>query len=259
MNENLIADFEAGLIVVGDDILSWRNDAESRKILEPKAFKTEADLKAHSLVKKLIRNFFPSIGVLSEEDKNLPLQRPGSYWLIDPIDGTASWYDGFDGFVTQVAYIENGTPLYGAVYAPALHKLWSGKKGLGAKLNGVSLPKLVPANRLSLIDNYPEPRRAAKRIADSIPVTNYIECGSLGLKSCLVADGTADLFVKDVVIRDWDIAPAAVILGEVDGVICDLNGKEINFEGGFEKNDGLIVARDYDVARQTIDLFAMPS
>ena len=69
-----------------------------------------------------------------------------------------------------------------------------------------------------------------------------------------MADGTADLFAKDVVVRDWDIAPASVIIGEVGGVICDLKGKRIPFTGSFEKHEGLVVARDQSVAQFAIDV-----
>ena len=223
-------------------------------VLEPKQFKTVADCKAHKLLCEAIGRLFPEDPILSEEDSEFSSNRPDSYWLIDPIDGTASWYEGFEGFVSQIAYIENACPIYGAVYAPLLKSLWTGLHGQGAKLNGITLPMLHPSVRLNLIDNYPKPRRIAARIIKKSPATTYIECGSLGLKSCKVADGTADLFAKDVVVRDWDIAPASVIIGEVGGVICDLKGKRIPFTGSFEKHEGLVVARDQSVAQFAIDV-----
>jgi len=244
MNENKLLTLEKGLIAIGDEICEWRNDHDARKLTDISAFKTNADFKAHLLLTTLISEHFPHAIILSEEDENLDPQRPDCYWLIDPIDGTASWYDGFDGFVTQMAYIEDRVPVYGAVYAPVLNKLWTGIKNGGARLNEVLLPQLSKRDRLNLIDNYPEPRHIAKKINNNVEISKYIECGSLGLKSCMVADGTADLFVKDVVIRDWDVAPAEVIIREVGGVIADLNGYGIHYSGAFDKENGLVVARD---------------
>jgi 3'(2'), 5'-bisphosphate nucleotidase len=244
MNSIVISNLESGLKNIGDQIKLWREDEKYRSILEPKAFKTQADINANVLIKTLLEELDPGCVVISEEDGAFKNKRPEKYWLVDPIDGTASWFDGFDGFVTQLAYIKNDIPLYGAVYAPCLKKLWTALKGNGAYLNGERLDELKYIDRLNLIDNYPEPQRVAKTIFESMPVTSYIECGSIGLKACLVADGTADLFVKDVVIRDWDIAPAEVILLEVNAIIKDFNSKNIEYKVKFEKNNGLIVARD---------------
>jgi fructose-1,6-bisphosphatase/inositol monophosphatase family enzyme len=244
MNDKILNELEDGLVGIGDQIKSWRRDERFRSVLDPVEFKTQADIKANILIKNLLEKLDPKCKVISEEDGIFKKNRPKKYWLIDPIDGTASWFDGFDGFVTQIAYIENGVPYYGAVYAPCLKKLWTASINKGAHLNGKKMDRLKYVDRFNLIDNYPEPRRVAKKIYNAINITKYIECGSLGLKSCMVADGTADIFVKDVIVRDWDIAPAAVILKEVGGVIKNFNGKDMKYMGKFEKTDGLIVTRD---------------
>lgn len=252
MSSRVFQQIEQGLVAIGRDIMAWRDDASVRGVLEPEAFKTVADLRAHESIAKLIHQYCPGSKIVSEEDADHAGKRDDAYWLIDPIDGTASWYGGFDGFVTQIAYLERGVPRYGAVYAPVLDKLWSASVGEGAWLNGVRLPALASSERLNLIDNYPEPRRIAATVAERMPISRYIECGSLGLKSALVADGTADLFIKDVVVRDWDIAPVAVMLGEVGGVMCDLAGAPMQFTGPYEKKGGLIVARDPSLAAAAV-------
>ena len=244
-----------GVKLIGDKINQWRNDEQLKKIREPKDFKTEADFKASALLKELIFKYDKNAVVISEEDEVFSINRPNAYWLIDPIDGTASWYEGFDGFVTQVAYIVNTTPVLGIVYAPALKKVWWGLAGQGAFLNGHQLnkPKRGHVDNIRLVDNYPEPRRIAKKLYEGMDnISHYIESGSLGLKSVLVADGGADLFVKDVVIRDWDIAPAYVLLKELDCHLSDLKGKEISFSGVHDKLDGLLVATNSDLANKVI-------
>jgi 3'(2'), 5'-bisphosphate nucleotidase len=256
MNSIVLSSLESGLKNIGDQIKLWREDDKYRSILEPTTFKTQADIKANALIKKLLEELDPGCVVISEEDSTFKNRRPKKYWLVDPIDGTASWFDGFDGFVTQLSYIKNDIPLYGVVYAPCLKKLWTALKGNGAYLNGERLDELKHIDRLNLIDNYPEPQRAAKIIFNSMPVTKYIECGSFGLKACLVADGTADLFIKDVVFRDWDVAPANVILNEVGGILKDFTGGNIEYNGSFSKNNGLIASRDTDVYKKTRDVIS---
>src|ERR1051325_5190557 len=96
---------------LGCSLITWRGDQNAKKIHSKSAFKTEADKRAHAFVCEKLNKLFPGVPVISEEDAVHSDVRPDKYWLIDPIDGTASWYEGFDGFVTQAAYIENSVPL----------------------------------------------------------------------------------------------------------------------------------------------------
>ena len=70
----------------------------------------------------------------------------------------------------------------------------------------------------------------------------------------LVADGTVDAFVKDVVVRDWDLAPADIILSEVGGSICLLNGDKYLYSGSYEKENGFIVSRDSSLMMKIVSL-----
>jgi 3'(2'), 5'-bisphosphate nucleotidase len=241
---------------VGRQIVAWRTDAASRHLHSEKDFKTEADRRAHDLICDGLTRLYPGVEIISEESSVHDSVRPDRYWLIDPIDGTASWYHGFDGFVTQAAYIEGGVPLFGIVHAPVLVKTWSAVKNNGSYLNRQPLPALEPGGRLVAVDNTPEPHGIARDVMRLLDATGYLESGSLGLKSVLVADGTADLFVKDVCVRDWDIAPAAVILGEVMGCLSLPDGAPFEFCGSFEKTAGFIAARDPDLLKRAVQAFS---
>ena len=110
LDERKLPDFERKFVEIGDQISAWRNDKSTKTIIEPKEFKTVADKKSHHLIHNLISATFGNVDILSEEEEIKTTDRPDKYWLIDPIDGTASWYDGYDGFVTQAAYIEHNIP-----------------------------------------------------------------------------------------------------------------------------------------------------
>ncbi len=241
---------------VGQQIASWRTNQELRHLYSEADFKTEADGRAHELIHLGIERLYPGTAILSEESPQTSLKRTDSYWLIDPIDGTASWYHGFPGFVTQAAFIENGKPVFGIIHAPLFRNTWTGLRRHGAYLNNDRLPTLQQSTRLIIIDNTPEPHGIAKFFCERLPSTGYRESGSLGLKAALIADGTADLFIKDVVVRDWDFAPVAVILHEVGGHLGRANGDAYVFEGSFEKHGGIVVARDQQTFTKAIDLFA---
>jgi len=247
--------FEAQAVVehVGRQILAWRYDQSSKSFHCKSEFKTEADRKAHALLEQGLSKLFKEIPIVSEEsDSHNPI-RPSRYWLIDPIDGTASWYNGFDGFACQAAYIEEEIPKYGVINAPALGMTWTAMLGCGAYKNNKLLPGLQHHSRLILTDNYPEPRGIAGFLASDLKITSYLESGSIGLKCALVADGSADLFVKDVVVRDWDVAPAAVILQEVGAYLSDSFGGRILFNGSYQKHKGVVVYRDKKLSRRVFE------
>jgi 3'(2'), 5'-bisphosphate nucleotidase len=241
---------------VGYQIVSWRCHKEFRHLYSEEDFKTEADRRAHNLIVEGLELLFPGVAIISEESDIHFQSRPDAYWLIDPIDGTASWYNGFPGFVTQAAFIFEGDPIFGVINAPTFAKTWFAVKGLGAYLNGKRMNKLLPCERLILVDNTPKPHGIAEDIANLLSITDYVESGSLGLKSVLVADGTVDLFVKDVCVRDWDLAPASVILREVGGHLRIANGSPYVFNGSYQKSGGIIIARDEQLLQRVVAAFA---
>jgi len=242
---------------LGTDLLRWREDPAARHLHSQKSFTTEADLRADAFLKEGLGRLTPGVPVLSEEDVSPSQERPERYWLIDPIDGTASWRGGFRGFVTQVALIEGRLPCYGLVRAPALGRSWEALRGCGARLNETQLPRREPGPRCMLVDNTPRPHGIAARLATQVPITGYLESGSLGLKAVLVADGSADLFVKRVPVRDWDLAPAAVILSEVGASLTTGNGAPWDFSGPMLKQHGLIAARDKELLEKTLNALSV--
>ncbi|WP_415900044.1 3'(2'),5'-bisphosphate nucleotidase CysQ family protein [Neptuniibacter sp. QD48_11] len=241
------------VINTGNEIKRWRKSDEFSDITDKRKFKTDADSMAHGLIVAGLADITRDISVVSEEDE--VRQRGERYWLIDPIDGTASWYHGFSGYVCQVALIDNGQPTFGVIYAPERNDLWVGQRGKGATYNG---QPVKPARKdkpiRSIIDNTPEPHGIAKYLYDALGLERYVECGSLGLKSVLVCNGEVDLFVKDVVVRDWDLAPVAAIANELNYYIYDINGKRVCFEQKVEEINGLIISPNLSLIDKVVRL-----
>jgi fructose-1,6-bisphosphatase/inositol monophosphatase family enzyme len=228
------------LKAVGSGLLRWQGRAGGE--WQGAQLKTEADREAHQALSCALTGLL-NVPVLSEEDpESHAAIRPEKYWLIDPIDGTASLAGGFDGFVTQAALMENGEPVLAAVYAPALEWMYTAEKGGGAFLNGSRIRVAADPSRLILVDNYPEPKGTAAEMMKALACTGYLESGSISLKILRVADGSADLFFKDVVVRDWDVGAPWLILKEAGGTLAAVDGKPYRFSGNLEKQ-GLIAAR----------------
>lgn len=246
----------------GIKILECRQLGNTAGKWEGTQFKSSADLIADECLREELR-MIADIPVISEEDEASQLShRPSHYWLIDPIDGTASFAHGFMGFVCQAALMVDGEPSLASVYAPALKKLYAAERGRGATLNGQRL-RVRPFDRarLSLVDNYPEPRGVAERLYRDLACAKYVESGSIGLKICLVAEGAADVFVKDVSVRDWDIAPPYLVLQEAGGVMAQYTGQPIEFRGEYEK-PGLIATSSltiFDEIRELVKVYGLTS
>ena len=69
-------------------------------------FKAAADLIAHNFLMMALKTDYPHIPVVSEEDSVIAENCFQDHFIIDPIDGTASYAHGFPGWVTQIAYVQ---------------------------------------------------------------------------------------------------------------------------------------------------------
>lgn len=207
------------------------------------------DTDAHHFLVRALSALSPGVPVLSEEDpQGRTGERPNLYWLIDPLDGTASFVDGFPGFVTQAALVRDHRPALAGVYAPVLNETFLAESGGGATRNGKRLKiEARPADKWVLTDNYPAPRGIAADLIHDWNIPGYLECGSIGLKICRVAEGKADLFVKDVPVRDWDVAAPQLVLEEAGGQLSSISGRPFPYAGGFE-HAGLIACASADMA-----------
>ena len=86
-------------------------------------YHAQADKLSHELICSRLSLMTEKYPVISEEnDLNLPVTS-SKFWLVDPIDGTASYVDGYAGYVTQIALMENYKPILAAVYAPATDEM----------------------------------------------------------------------------------------------------------------------------------------
>ncbi|OLT24976.1 inositol monophosphatase [Nocardiopsis sp. CNR-923] len=238
---------EQAVTEVGALLRQWRTDPSVLGgVWEGSQFKARADALAHRALAERLASADESIPVVSEEDPaSLVGERPPRYWLIDPIDGTASYAHGFPGYVTQAALMVGTRPEAAAVHAPETATLFTAVRGHGARRDGLPLERCAapPPGTGVLTDNTPEPEGIARRVRDHFGYRGYLESGSISLKLCRIAEGTAHLFVKDVPVRDWDVAAPALVLEEVGGSVTRLDGAGFGYRGSYE-HAGLVGAAD---------------
>ena len=178
------------------------------------------------MVKKRIFDQFGE-PVLGEEDglTGDPKAAEGKLWIVDPIDGTFNYQRGLPLYAVSIAFCQDGIPVCGAIFLPALNQLFFAAKGSGAFLIGgdaptpmpisVSLERDLPRLVISLAGGNMYRLMAACADAD-------IPWRSLRLSLCavsslaFVASGPMDIF-SDTALSLWDVAAGDIILREAGG------------------------------------------
>lgn len=203
----------------------------------PDNLQTNADVLLHQFYIENLPKIL-NVPILSEEGKSLDLGDLGDkFWIVDPIDGTLSYLHGYPTYVTQLALMAEGLPIISFVYAPELNLMYHAKRGAGAFCNGKSVRVSEAQAPKSIIDNYPSPNPFVSSVIEKLSISEYLESGSIGLKICRVADSTADIFIKNTRVFDWDVAPGYLVLEEAGGKCGLLSGESFSFGNPFRKGN----------------------
>lgn len=240
------------LNTIGKKLTLNQSSIKWKEILNKEKFQTYADIFVYNEIREYLDNLKLNYPIYSEE--NLPkYKKDNSYWLIDPIDGTSSWYYGYQGFVIQLALIIENKPIFGLIHWPNKNLDWfcdsSGIIYQNNKklINTINLKK----NQIRLIDNYPSPNQFLKSMWSLLNNPKYIECGSIGLKAMFVALSRADLFIKETYFEDWDIAPLLTLTEKLPSFyILDFKLNKIKLNNFKTHKNGLIVCRDFKIAKK---------
>lgn len=182
---------------------------------------SEADLKSNEIICSALTSFYPMIPIMSEENKQTPFSQRKDweyYFCIDPIDGTKEFIKKNGEFTVNIALIYKQEPVLGVVYAPALHDMYSAKKGYGAFKNEQKLPLHVNNNKnekLFVVASKSHLSKETQDFIDSLE-TKSVEQVSKGssLKLCMVAEGVADIYPRMAPTMEWDTAAADAIVRE---------------------------------------------
>jgi len=202
---------------------------------------TTADLDANGIIVSELQKLAIEFPVLSEESLHIPFyerHRWTHYWLVDPLDGTREFIRGNGEFTVNIALIENGKPVMGVVTAPELSTSYFASKGNGAwKQMGDAQPQSIhvrpaPAEKGGLTiarSRCPTVGPRLQAFLDKVGDHTDLPMGS-SLKSCLVAEGAADLYVRLGPTSEWDTAAAQCIVEEAGGRITniELQGLQYN-------------------------------
>lgn len=196
---------------------------------------TVADRHAEEAMQSWIEVNFPDDGILGEECGEV---RPKARrrWILDPIDGTASFVSGVPLWGTLVSVVEGDDILAGCAVFPALGEWIVAAPGADCWWNGTracvsSCAALDEATVLTTAERLlAEAGRASQwrsLAAQARHARTWGDCyGYL-----LVATGRAECMV-DARMAVWDWSPFVPIITEAGGVVTDWSGGQTSFFAG---------------------------
>ena len=211
---------------------------------------TEADLAADRVIADGLARLVPDIPVLSEERAGSGVPPfHGSFFLVDPLDGTKEFVAGRGEFTVNLALVSAASPLLGIVCAPALGLIWRGLVGRGAERLSFNDAGLGPAEPIrtrpapkpgepwvaavsrSHGDSRTEAFIAARPGAVRLPLGSAVKFGRL-------AEGMADIYPRLGPTSEWDVAAGHAVVTAAGGTVTSDTGAPLRFG---EQTDGYLV------------------
>ena len=262
--EPMIAEMRRLALQAGDEIMRiyGAEDFEVRAKSDASPV-TEADEAADALISAGLRAAFPDIALVTEEQAATHGQSLSTFLIVDPLDGTKEFVQRRGDFTVNIAYVENGVPRFGVVYAPAKGRLFyttaSGgaveEKGPFGEQPGEVVPigvNSMPDNRgLMVVASKSHRDAATDEYINRYAVRDMTSAGS-SLKFCLVATGEADLYPRLGRTMEWDTAAGDAVLRGAGGEVVRFDDHTALSYGkpGFENPffiafaPGVLLARD---------------
>lgn len=229
---------------------------------------THADRAAELVMRAQIQSAYPDHSILGEEGNPFTGTTPFQ-WVLDPIDGTASYSRGLPRFGTLVALLDQDTPRLGVMHFPATQETLFAETGYGCwYIKGNATPERV------WTDTHVSSLQQATLSLSGVEASE-LRPGHWGVRCFLgpllqtagdvefVGDCTQYMLVArghlsialDTVMQPWDSAPVIPCIREAGGCISTLQGdfEHITFGGS------LVASAHRHLHEEVLNLLHKPS
>jgi 3'(2'), 5'-bisphosphate nucleotidase len=199
---------------------------------------TAADEAAEAIICEGLQRLVPDMPIIAEEqagrDRPKAIER-GSYFLVDPLDGTREFIAGSDEYTVNIAIVTDRLPILGVIAAPASGLAWRGIVGRGAEklefAGGKVSPihtRRRPAREPVVMVSRSHLEARTRAYVDGYAPAKLVACGS-SAKFCRLAEGLADLYPRLAPTRDWDVAAGHALLTAAGGSVCAPDGSPLAY------------------------------
>ncbi|TWI34354.1 3'(2'),5'-bisphosphate nucleotidase CysQ [Paracoccus sulfuroxidans] len=229
--DRMIAEMRRLALKAGDEIMKIYNaedfDVRTKSDASPV---TEADEAADALISAGLRAEFPDIPLVTEEQAGTHGQSVSTFLIVDPLDGTKEFVQRRGDFTVNIAYVENGVPRFGVVYAPAKSRLFYTTAEGGAveemapfgdqpgEISPIGVNSMPDNRGLMVVASKSHRDQATDDYIARYAVRDMTSAGS-SLKFCLVATGEADLYPRLGRTMEWDTAAGDAVLRGAGGQV----------------------------------------
>jgi|WetSurMetagenome_2_1015567.scaffolds.fasta_scaffold133533_2 3'(2'), 5'-bisphosphate nucleotidase len=250
LDESQVARVLKLLEEAGDEILRIYHAKDYHiKIKEDDSPVTRADLASDRIIKAVLTEITPGIGIFSEETKDIDYNIRSKWdplWILDPLDGTKEFIAGNDEFCISLALVLEHKPVAGFIYAPVTRETWIAIKGDGAfkiaEGKKIRLPFLTPSGAYRVNISRSHHSDVEENWINKLREKHEVVIALYGsaIKFCKIAEGICDVYPKFSRIHEWDVAAGHLIIEEAGGVMIEkasrlspVYNKESYFQDGF--------------------------
>lgn len=210
----------------GAEIMRFYEEGVQPEIKRDGSMVTPADRAAEKIIREGLAKIAPNIPFVGEESVEagiVPDVSAGTFWCVDPLDGTRNFVERNGKFGVLIGLIENGAPSLGVLYAPFLNVLAFGGFGHGAFVNrGKGDEKLhdlraAGANPRIVVEQRIKDRDSVKNYAKKV---NGTVIGTSNAWPFLeFAAGGYDICAAFSAAYEWDTAATHAILRALGGEV----------------------------------------
>ncbi len=198
---------------------------------------SETDRAIEALLRERIAGRFPEHGVIGEEASGDAEAGREFVWVLDPVDGTANFVNGFPLFSSSIGVLRRGRPVVGAIWCSTSHALRPGvyhaREGGPLCFEGAPAPLGRPSVGVTRrLGAAPGGAPGRLRRLDT-RVT-----GSASLECAFVAAGIfqSAIFGSPSI---WDVAAGVCLVRSSERVALTLRGKDWGALERFEPPDSV--------------------
>ncbi|MEM8843609.1 MAG: 3'(2'),5'-bisphosphate nucleotidase CysQ [Pseudomonadota bacterium] len=219
---------------------------------------TSADLAANEFIERKLESLTPEIPRLTEESTMTPYEFRKDWqllWLVDPLDGTRQFIKNKPDFTVNISLIYLQKPVIGSIYLPIADELYFASRNSGAftqkqsaQIKAISVKNQI-GEMVRICGNRDGHGKSTKHFISHIPNYDFVSRGS-SIKSCLIAEGSADIYPRFGPTWEWDTAAAQCILEEAEGFLTDTNMQPLIYNKESLLNPSFLAFGDKNVSWQ---------
>ncbi len=219
----------------GQYLLKNKSNINVKIESDPKDTKLQADIEAENLIKQSISSV-SKYPILAEESGKSEKNLGETFWVIDPLDGTANFSRDIPICCVSIGLVCKMKPVLGVIYDfnnDDLYKANNIAKEAFLNNKEIKVSKIDRKNEAVLITGLPvstnyENDSLKNMIEDMQSWKKVRMLGSAAIASCYIASGKAELY-KENGLFIWDIIAGAAII-ESSGGIAKINNVKDNFQ-----------------------------